>query len=754
MKDTLKQLLDTALKIGVSPTDNEAVTSKKIAITMVPLFMGPIGTVWGLVLFSLGHYLSASIPILYAFLSLLNLWHFYKTKDFHVIKTMQMYIILVLPFLLMWTLGGFANGSFVFIWAFFAPIAAIFHDKSRKSLYWMYSFIVLVAFSTLINTALMEMRTEHLPRLAVEIFFFFNIALSLLGIFLLIRYFINEKDKSASHKLQLKHEALLEKTQELYHNISFLESYKKSIDENLIVSRTDINGVITYANQNFYNTSGFCEKEVIGHKHSIIKHPHNSKALFASLWKTILKKKTWHGRLKNRKKDGSIYWIDTSVSPILNNDGEIVEFIAIRQDITQLIQHQAKLTQMLYIDSLTSLKNRNALLQDILTTESLSCSLINIDNFSHINNLYGENIGNRVLVEFSDFLSESIADNHNAKLYRLGGDEFVILSKKTSKERLGIEITELLKKTYSKQLQIDDHEISLSVTVGQSTEANFNLLSTANMALTTAKRDSKHLLMFTKELSLNSEYQDNIKWIKEIKSAIKEDRITIFYQPIVNNADNADNTVNKYETLIRLISKDGEVITPSYFLEIAKKAKLYKQLTKIVIKKAFEAFKDNDYEFSINLTIDDILDKNISQYIIQTLKEYDISHRVVFEIVESESINNFDDIEEFILLVKSFGCRIAIDDFGTGYSNFEHLMRLQADFIKIDGSIIKEIVNNKQSALITSVIVAFAKEMNIQTIGEYVETEVVHEKLKSLGVNKSQGYYFGSPQATLGKKEI
>ena len=266
------------------------------------------------------------------------------------------------------------------------------------------------------------------------------------------------------------------------------------------------------------------------------------------------------------------------------------------------------------------------------------------------------------------------------------------------------------------------------------------------MALKIAKREAKTIVMYTESLSLNAEYENNLKWIKEIKSAMDDDRIVMYFQPIV---DNKTNTISKYETLVRLINKQGEVITPHHFLEIAKKAKLYEKLTKIIIKKSFEAFKNKEYDFSINITIDDILNKDINNYIIETLKEYNISNRVVFEIVETESIENFENVENFITMVKSFGCRISIDDFGTGYSNFEYLMRLQADFIKIDGSIIKEIVHNKRSALITSVIVAFAKEMNIETIGEYVENKEIHDKLIELGVNKSQGYYFDKPRATL-----
>jgi len=743
----INNLLTNFFKIGSRHSDSENLALDKKSILMVPLIIGPVGLFWSIIYFSLGLNLSATIPLTYTLISLLSIWHFHKTKNIRVIQRMQMSCILILPFLLMWSLGGFALGSYIFIWAFFAPITALIHDKTARALYWLYAFISLIIFSTIMDQWLIKNFAHDMSQVTVEIFFFLNISVALSGIYFLIKYFIDKQDKNADEKLKTKHDALLDKTKELYDSISFLESYKTNIDNNLIVTKTDLSGTITFANENFYKTSGYSEAEVIGNKHNIVKHPDNSKLTFDALWKTILNKRTWHGRIKNRKKDGSVYWIDTTISPILNQDNEIVEFIAIRHDITKLINHQNELTHMLYEDSLTGLKNRNALQKELKVASKVSCILVNIDNFSHINNLYGEKFGNKVLVEFSTFLESSIKEELNCHVYRYGGDEFVILSSESSPRNILNKITQLIEKNEENSIIIDEQEISLSITAAISTEENHLLLSTANMALQNARENSKHILLYTSNLSLNNEYENNIKWIKEIKEAIKEDRITVYFQPII---DNSTNTINKYENLIRLIDKDGKIITPYHFLEIAKKAKLYKELTRIVIKKSFDAFKDNNYDFSINITIDDILDEEINEYIINTIKKYDISDRVIFEIVESESIENFEDIEKFIIKVKSYGCRIAIDDFGTGYSNFEHLMRLQADFIKIDGSIIKEITTDKRSALITSVIVAFAKEMNIETIGEYVESKEVNDKLIELGVNKSQGYYFDEPKASLG----
>ncbi|MEN8303511.1 MAG: EAL domain-containing protein, partial [Campylobacterota bacterium] len=579
---------------------------------------------------------------------------------------------------------------------------------------------------------LAEMHSIYMPKIAIDLFTFLNFSITLAGIYFLIKHFINVNDKNADEKIN--------------NNLSYLQSYKDTIDENLIVTRTDIDGNITFANDNFYKVSGYTKDEVLGESHNIIRHPDNQPAMFEKLWKTILSKKPWHGRIKNLKKDGSSYWIDTTVSPILNKDNEIVEFLAVRHDITKLLMQQEELRNMLYNDSLTGVLNREALLRDIKNETSVALILINIDRFSQINDLYGERFGNRVLIKFSFFLRETLGEKSSCKVYRLGGDEFVILSDETNPISVANNLTYLMQKMNESPLKINSEEISLGITVGVSFEENSSLLSTANMALKIARRESKNIVLYTESLSLNAEYENNQKWITEIKSAIEEDRITMYFQPIV---DNKTNTIDKYESLIRLIDKNGEVVTPYHFLDIAKKAKLYEKLSKIVIRKSFEAFKDNSYDFSINITIDDILNRNINEYIIKTLKEYKISNRVIFEIVETEGIENFETVETFIEMVKSFGCRISIDDFGTGYSNFEYLMKLQADFIKIDGSIIKEIIHDKRSELITSTIVAFAKELNIETIGEYVESKEINDKLIELGVDKSQGYYFGQPKATL-----
>ncbi len=240
---------------------------------------------------------------------------------------------------------------------------------------------------------------------------------------------------------------------------------------------------------------------------------------------------------------------------------------------------------------------------------------------------------------------------------------------------------------------INDKELYIQTTYSISFEEKENLIETANITKKYSKTN-KNIVVYDKSLELEKIYEKNIFWTLKIKKALEDDRIVPYYQAIFNIKT---NKIEKYESLIRLIDEDNSSISPYYFLEISKKSKQYFKLTKRVIEKSFKYFKDKNSEFSVNLTIKDIKSQEVSAFIIDKIKEYDVASKVVFEIVESEGIDNFEEINDFIDNVKELGCKIAIDDFGSGYSNFEYLINLHADYIKIDGSLIKDILVNKNN---------------------------------------------------------
>ncbi|HFB53758.1 MAG TPA: EAL domain-containing protein, partial [Sulfurimonas autotrophica] len=180
------------------------------------------------------------------------------------------------------------------------------------------------------------------------------------------------------------------------------------------------------------------------------------------------------------------------------------------------------------------------------------------------------------------------------------------------------------------------------------------------------------------------------------------------------------------------------------------KSKLYHHITYVMLEKSFAFFADKEqYEFSVNLSIDDMLNEKTVHFILEKLSTYNAPHRVVFEILENNKIENYQEIKKFIQKVKAYGAKIAIDDFGSGYSNFSHVLELNVDYLKIDASLVKNITQDENAKKVTQTIVNFAKNIGLQTIAEYVEDEASLKELSSLGVDFIQGYYIGKPAPKL-----
>lgn len=529
-------------------------------------------------------------------------------------------------------------------------------------------------------------------------------------------------------------------------NNSLSEQYKRAVDLSSIVSKTDPNGIITYVNQQFINISGFSAEELIGKSHNIVSHPDTPSGVFKKLWETITAKKIWKGIVTNRAKDGSSYTVSAIVMPILDDNGDIIEYISIRQDITELL-NQRKIINRQTTDELTKLPNRVKLLEDLNKSEYPNLALFNLNNFRDINELYGYKVGDKVLVKTARSIQEFLK-HAECKLYKLPSDEFAILVDTANDifyfEEMIIMIVNHLKNL---ELHIDGYNINVSITTGIA-HSKDDILIHADNALQEARKLKKSYIIYDDTNKSNDLIKKNLHWHNKIKKAIHDNRIVPYFQPVYNM-----NTqkIEKYEALVRLIDENDEIISPYFFLDIAKKYFQYEHITRIMITKTFEYFRERPYEFSINLSIEDIINQETVEFILQKVENFDDSHRVIFEITESEGIENYTEVEQFVHKVRKYNCKIAIDDFGTGYSNFEHILKLNIDYLKIDGSLIKNINNNRESMLVVETILIFAKKLGVSTITEFVSSKEIYDKIKSLGADYIQGYYIGKPENSIDK---
>ena len=418
-----------------------------------------------------------------------------------------------------------------------------------------------------------------------------------------------------------------------------------------------------------------------------------------------------------------------------------------------------RLLETLYTDRLTGLPNRARLLEDRKTPGQETLILLNIDSFKEINDFYGYQCGDAIIKGFADNLQaflKGLPACENALFYKMPADEFAISIRKV----MGLEVLEECLRSLSafasaRLFKWEEQDISLNVTMGaadtasnpeEPQQAGEDLLAFANMALKIARSQRRNYWIYDHRLRVREKYEQNLLWAKRLKTALQERRIRPHFQPIFNNGT---GQVEKFECLVRLLDEQGQPVSPNRFLHMGKRLRLHRYITLLMVEQVFEAFKDQPYEFSINLSYEDIADTDTTEFIKGKLVEYGIAERAVFEILESESIENYEQVRGFMAELQDLGCKIAIDDFGSGYSNFEHLLRLNVDIIKIDGSLIRNLNSDPNAAIVAKGIADFARKLNMRTVAEFVHSDSVQRKVKELGIDYSQGYFIGEPEPEL-----
>lgn len=406
-----------------------------------------------------------------------------------------------------------------------------------------------------------------------------------------------------------------------------------------------------------------------------------------------------------------------------------------------LLYHELK---DLYVDQLTHLPNRNRLKKDLEFSKQGLMAMINIDKFSTINDLFGESNGDKLLLEFSYALKKYFSKEEYT-LYRIEADKFLAISKNYNKDVQDLYNLCKLFEDYIEEdpVQIEEHEIDLNITIGIAKNDENNAYKYVQRVVTYARRKFEPILIYNDSFNIQESFENNIKWIKKIKNGVKNDNFKGYFQPIVNTQT---QEIYKYEALIRYIEDDGTVVSPFAFLEIAKKAKLYPNIIKIMILEAFNLIINKQKRVAVNISFEDIASESTMHYIYQIIEENkQHAHLLEFEILESEEISDFSEVFKFIKKVREYDCNVGVDDFGAGYSNFNMLVNLDISFVKIDGSLIKELDSSDNQKIIVKTITEFAKKFGFNTVAEFVSSEDIYNQTKEIGVDFCQGYYFDAP---------
>ena len=394
---------------------------------------------------------------------------------------------------------------------------------------------------------------------------------------------------------------------------------------------------------------------------------------------------------------------------------------------------------------LTRLPSKYALQGDLGGREQ-ALLYINIDHFDFINTIYGMGKANKLLRATAKQLEFFLPTN--AKLYHITADEFVILLDEPAHEQeyqLAKQIQALFKES---AIEFDEYNHFVVFSIGIALGNGKQLFVNAKAASKEARfYGGNTIVIYNANSQYMREQKESLYWIGVLKQAFEDDRIVNYYQPIVPNTQ---SDTKHYEVLCRLIDENNKVIDAKYFINSAKLVGLASQVTKTVIDKAFKLFASNEHNFSINITMYDLHENYLVDFLEYKCQRYNIApSRVHLEIVEDILTTTTHMVDEQITRLKEQGYHVIIDDFSSDRSAYNRMFKLKAEYIKIDGSFIKEIISNEAYKLIVKSIVDFAKKSGIKTIAEHVESEEVHTLVKELGVDYSQGFFLGKPSFEL-----
>ncbi|WP_158595108.1 sensor domain-containing protein [Oceanobacillus piezotolerans] len=537
-----------------------------------------------------------------------------------------------------------------------------------------------------------------------------------------------------------------------------LQNIALALNKSATVSITDQEGTIHFVNEIFCHLAKYNQDELIGKNVKMLNADCHLPAFYNVIRETVESGKIWRGEMKNKAKDGTYYWTDTSIIPFIS-DEKLYQYIAISYEITEQKTYEQSLEKMAYMDPNTELPNRNYLIKwmenhSFLIDDSVTILFLNLDQFKKINDNFGHDVGDALIQQISKRIKHSIRESD--LLIRLNGDNFgIILEKNTNKKEIEQIARNILKQSRA-PLQVDHHEMTIKLSIGISSKIYDPKVNDAKEFIRSALQEANIAMYHVKKnggddysFSMDNQkiHMDRSLLIElELKNALINNEFHIVYQPLINLKK---NNIVGVEALLRWKNKQLGTVSPGEFIPILEKTGKIIEVGKWILRTVCNQMKrwqENGIfleRISVNVSPIQFKEQSFIDDLKQIIDETQLDASYLEIEITEGTILEIANVSKTLQKLQGLGIKVSIDDFGTGYSSLSYLKQLPIDTLKIDKSFIDDL--DTDGEIIVNTIINMGKNLRFRIIAEGIETPHQLKYLKQQQCHEGQGYFFSKP---------